>query len=93
MKVAQATAMDTEIAVIAFTANGTGNPDAIIVININKKDQKISLSVSGTGATAFEAYRTTRHPDSGLDEIQEKFAYLGTHLTDKDASLMHLQAG
>jgi len=78
MKVAQATAMDSEIAVIAFASNGTGNPDAIIVSNINKKDQKIALSVSGTSATTFEAYRTTKSPNSGLDEIQEKFTYLGT---------------
>ena len=79
MKVAQATAMDSEIAVIAFASNGTGNPDALIVTNINKIDQRIAVSVSGTKALAFKAYRTSKAPGSDLDEIQEKYTYLGTY--------------
>ena len=78
MKVAEATAMDSETAVIAFASNGTKNPDAFIVINLNKDMQKIAVSVSGTRATAFEAFRTTKAPGSGLDEIQENYKALGT---------------
>ena len=78
MKVAEATAMDSETAVIAFASNGTGNPDAFIVTNINKDDQKIAISVSGTKATVFEAFRTTKAPGSGLDETQENYKALGT---------------
>ncbi len=40
MAVAQASAMDSEIAVIAFASNGTNNPDAFIVTNINMIDEK-----------------------------------------------------
>lgn len=79
MKVAEATAMDSEIAVIAFASNGTNNPDAFVVTNINKNSQKIAVSVHGSKAISFEAFRTTKSPDSGLDEIQEKFSYLGTY--------------
>lgn len=79
MKVAEATAMDSETAVIAFASSGTKSPDAFIVVNINKNDQKIAVTVKGTKAGSFEAYRTTKSPGSGIDEIQEKYASLGIY--------------
>jgi hypothetical protein len=78
MKVAEASAMDSETAVIAFASNGTRNPDAFIVTNINKQDQKIAVWVNGTVATSFQAFRTTKSPGSELDEVQEKYKDLGT---------------
>jgi hypothetical protein len=78
MKVAEATAMDSETAVIAFASNGTKNPDAFIITNINRKDQKIAVTVKGTSSKTFEAFRTTKSPGSDLDEIQEKYNSLGT---------------
>ena len=77
MKVAEATAMDSETAIIAFASNGTENPDAFIVTNIHKSQQKIAVRVQGTAANSFEGYRTTKKPGSGLDDIQEKYVYLG----------------
>jgi len=77
MKVAEATAMDSEIAVIAFASNGTGNPDAFIVTNINNSAQRIAVCIQGTSAGSFTAYRTTKSPGSDLDEVQEKYRYLG----------------
>jgi hypothetical protein len=77
MKVAEATAMDSETAVIAFASNGTRNPDAFIVTNINQNDQKIVVTVAGSKAKSFAAFRTTKIPGSGLDEIAEKYVYLG----------------
>lgn len=78
MKVAEASAMDSEIAVIAFASNGTDNPDAFVVVNINKKPQKIAVSVLGSKSSSFEAYRTTKNPDSEeLDHIDEKYIPLG----------------
>jgi hypothetical protein len=71
MKVAEASAMDSETAVIAFASNSTLNPDAFIVTNINTSDQKIAVTVLGTQATSFEAYSTTKAPGSGLDDTQE----------------------
>jgi len=78
MKVAEASAMDSETAIIAFTSNGTGNPDAFIVTNISNSDQTIAVRVQGTTSGSFEAYRTTKSPGSDLDEIQEKYHYLGS---------------
>jgi len=79
MKVAEASAMDSETAVIAFASNGTRNPDAFIVTNINKKFQRIAVTVVGTKAKAFEAFRTTKSPGSELDEIDEKYVSLGEY--------------
>ena len=78
MKVAEASAMDSETAIIAFSSNGTGNPDAFIVTNISNSDQTIAVRVQGTTSSSFEAYRTTKSPGSDLDEIQEKYHYLGS---------------
>lgn len=77
MKVAEATAMDSETAVIAFASNGTDNPDAFVVTNIKKEEQKIAINIKGTTARSFDAFRTSKSPQSGLDEIQEKYSYLG----------------
>jgi hypothetical protein len=77
MKVAEATAMDSETAVIAFASNGTKNPDAFIVSNISRNDQKIAVTVAGSKARSFAAFRTTKVPGSGLDEIAEKYVSLG----------------
>lgn len=59
MKVAETMAMNSEIAVIGFASAGTKNPDAIVVVNIAKTPQKISLKVHGTKASSFNSYRTT----------------------------------
>jgi len=78
MAVAQASAMDSEIAIIAFASNGTENPDAFIVTNISKYPQKIALTIKGTGSRSFEAYRTTKSPGTeDPDMINEKYKSLG----------------
>lgn len=79
MKVAEAYAMDSETAVIAFASNGTKNPDAFIVTNINEKFQRIAVTVKGSKAKFFEAFRTTKSPGSELDEIDEKYLSLGEY--------------
>jgi len=70
--------MDSEIAVIAFASNGTGNPDAFVVTNINREPQKVAVKVSGTQAKVFEAFRTTKSPGAeDADHIDEAYAPLG----------------
>ncbi|MGB4727223.1 MAG: hypothetical protein WBH86_07445 [Thermogutta sp.] len=58
MVVAKATAMDSEIAVIAFASNGTPNPDAFVVINIGKQ-KLLKIRIVGSDAKAFQVFRTT----------------------------------
>lgn len=70
MAVVRTSAMDSEIAVIAFDDNGTENPDAFVVVNIGS-DKKVSLRIKGTSATSFTAFRTNQ-------EGTEKFAALGS---------------
>jgi len=67
MAVAKATAMDSEVAVIAFAANGTTNPDSIVVINIGK-EKLLHIRVQGTTSEAFRGYRTT---DDQKDRYRE----------------------
>jgi O-glycosyl hydrolase len=93
MAVAQASAMDSETAVIAFASNGTGNPDAFIVTNINKKFQRIAIRVKGTKAKSFEAFRTSKSPDSGLDEIDEKYVPLGEYSVKNGTVIFDAPAG
>jgi len=78
MAVAHTSAMDSEIAVIAFASNGTTNPNAFVVTNISKNAQKVAITVKGTAATIFEAFRTTKSPGStDVDHINEKYVPLG----------------
>jgi len=58
-KVKVGTPEDEGINLIAFTSNGTNNPDAFIVMNLTDKDCELSISVSGTNSVNFEAYRST----------------------------------
>ena len=93
MKVAETSAMDSEIALIAFASNGTNNQDAFVVINISDSNRKIAVTVDGTRATAFEAYRTTKSPGSDLDDIQEAYRSLGTFQLNEGKLVMDAPAG
>jgi hypothetical protein len=93
MKVVQASAMDSELAVIAFTSNGTNHPDAFIVTNINEQDQKVKVWIKGSKAKSFEAIRTTKSPGSELDDIDEKYLSLGNFQVRDGAIIMDAPAG
>jgi len=94
MKVAEASAMDSETAVIAFASSGTANPDAFVVVNINKQPQKIAVSVCGTDASQFEAYRTTKSPDAkDPDHIDEKYVPLGNYHVQDGLLVFNAPAG
>jgi hypothetical protein len=69
MAVARTMAMDSEIAVIGFAANGTKNPDAFVLVNLGKTKQ-VNVSVEGSSATSFAAFRTT-------EDEQERYAAIG----------------
>jgi hypothetical protein len=93
MKVAQASAMDSELSVIAFTSNGTKHPDAFIVTNINKQDQKVKVWIKGSKAKSFEIFRTTKSPGSDLDDIDEKYLSLGVVQVKDGAIVIDVPAG
>ena len=59
MAVAQTISMDSEIPVIAFSSNGTKNPDAFVVINTNlNKEKPVLVELKGTASKKFRAFRT-----------------------------------
>lgn len=57
--VAQVTSMDQEVSLAAFSANGTPNADAFVVINFAKSDKTMGIKVEGTSSRNFAAYRTS----------------------------------
>lgn len=83
MAVAQASAMDSETALIAFAAHGTGNPDAFIITNTSRWNRKLEVTILGSKAQAFEAYRTSKSPDTeDIDNINESYTPLGEFHVD-----------
>ncbi len=94
MKVAEASAMDSETAVIAFASNGTVNPDAFVVVNLHIIPQKIAVTVLGNQSGSFEAYRTTKAPDSrDPDHIDEKYVPLGAYTLNDGVLVFNAPAG
>ena len=77
MAVAQASAMDSEIALIAFASNGTGNPDSFVITNTGRWNRKIEVTILGSDARSFEAYRTSKSSDTqDIDQIKESYVPL-----------------
>ncbi|MBM3854078.1 MAG: hypothetical protein FJ399_13145 [Verrucomicrobia bacterium] len=86
MAVVRTMAMDSEIAIIGFGANGTKHPDAMVVINIGEKAKKMHLTPRGTAARAFAAYRTT-------NDGKDLYASLGRHVLEDGALVFEAPAG
>jgi O-glycosyl hydrolase len=63
MGVARTMAMDSEIALIGFSKNGTRHPDAFVLVNGGKDDRKVAVAVRGSASRVFEAYRTSDEKD------------------------------
>ncbi len=59
MAVARTISNETEVGVIAFSSNGTDNPDAFVVINIADKPMDIDISVKGIDCEKYEISRTS----------------------------------
>jgi hypothetical protein len=59
MSVVSTTAMDSEIAIIGFASNNTGNPDAFVLINFGPNDRMVDMELIGTNANSLTAFRTS----------------------------------
>ncbi len=70
MGVAHTISMDSEIPVIAFSSNGTKNPDVFVVVNTSTgKEKPVVVNIKGTRSTIFKAFRTNGE--------EEKYAGIG----------------
>lgn len=58
MRVARVLSNDSEIGLIAFAGNGTGHPDAFVVLNLADHAIPLHIDVHGTTATVFDVTRT-----------------------------------
>jgi len=59
MQVARTMSMDSQIAMIAFSANNTANTDTFIIVNWSNWDKKVEIKVSGSKSIEFESFQTT----------------------------------
>jgi len=65
MAVARTISMDSEIAVLAFAANGTRNNDAFVVVNTStSKEKPVVISIKGSAAIRFKAFRTSSNGEN-----------------------------
>jgi len=67
---------DSQVSLIAFASNGTRHPDAFIAINLDDKTHALPIQILGTGASAFEAFRTSpdgRYAPLGKFKVQAGF--------------------
>ena len=59
MAVAEVATSDPSIQLIAFSSNGTANPDAFVVLNLaDRPHPAVRIRVSGTSARSFDGYIT-----------------------------------
>lgn len=59
MSVARVVSNNSGINLIAFASNGSGNPDAFVVINVTGEDVALNVKVDGSASSTFSAYRTS----------------------------------
>jgi hypothetical protein len=83
MAVARTSAMDSEVAVIAFARNGTKHPDAFTLVNLGK-DKRIAVEVRGSGSNRFVAFRTS--------DDKDRYEFLGRFKLD-DGALVYEAPG
>jgi len=70
MTVAYTMSMDSELPVIAFSGNKTGNSDSFIIVNTNlTKEKPIVITIKGTDSGRFKAFRTSS--DENYTDIGE----------------------
>lgn len=83
--VVRTSARDSEIALIGWAGNGTGSPDALVVINIGGA-AKVNIHVKGTTAKAFDGFRTT-------EDETDRYAPIGSVAVGNGAVLYSAPAG
>jgi len=74
MKVSRVACLDPSLGVIAFSSNGTSNPDSFIIINRSDKTKEVTITISGSRNTGFKAFRTSeteRYVTAGLFKVNE----------------------
>jgi O-glycosyl hydrolase len=74
MAVCRVICNDAEVGLLAFAGNGSGHPDAFVVLNLSDREKTRPLTVRGSTGTAFNAYRTSetdRYRGLGTVELSQ----------------------
>ncbi|MCW4020471.1 MAG: hypothetical protein NWF14_04495, partial [Candidatus Bathyarchaeota archaeon] len=77
MAVARAISKDSQLCLIAFSGNGTGNPDAFVLVNLSERPKMLDVKISGSLSKSFNAYRTCFSFFQRFGTSAEKYASLG----------------
>ena len=67
MAVAEVESENPDIRLIAFSSNGTGNPDGVALFNVSRTGHDVALRITGSGSQVFQSYATgakDRNPPS-----------------------------
>lgn len=68
--VCKVAANDRSIGLVAFGANGSPNPDAFLVLNLDEQKKDLKIQINGSAADTFHGYRTS---------FTERYCELGEH--------------
>ena len=96
MAVVRTMSMDSQVAVIGFSSNGTKNSDAFVVVNWGEEDKKISVKISGSASKEFEAFMTTegsRDSSGKLTGDGKNYMDFGVHRTDNNMLVFNAPKG
>lgn len=78
MQIAAVTSLDREVTAIAFARGKTSHPDAFVLINLGDKASRVDVTVRGTKAVQFQAWRSSPSENyQGLEPVGVD----GDHLT------------
>lgn len=68
MSVCQVSSNSSDIFIIGFANNNSGNPDSFVVVNLSEKNLELPIEIRGSACSSFNVYRTS---------LDEKFIRLG----------------
>jgi len=81
MAVVKVTATSSEIGLIGFSSNGTSNPNAFVVINVDDDYREVYINIAGDKYGIYDAFRTSQ---------SEKYQHIG--VIEKQGNIIKYQA-
>ncbi len=71
---------DSDIAIIAFSSNGTKNKDNFVVLNLSEVEKELNIKILGSEINSFYVYRTSK---------EERYKSISNYTT-KDGEIKYL---
>lgn len=64
---------DSDIAIIAFSGNGTKNKDNLVVLNLSESEKDLTMKIIGSEIRSFSSYRTSK---------EERYENIGKYIVE-----------